>query len=111
MLSRDPGAAAAHMGRLIDRPAERQPDGALRVETGAGRADFVFLDRATLAKRHPGVAIDTLPDEGAVTLAVRVADVGSAAKAVGKRAVVATNSVVKVAPPEANGVILELLAG
>lgn len=108
MLSRDAAAAAAHMGRLIDRQPERLADGALRVETGSGRGDFVFLDRATLEKRHPGVSLAGIPDEGAITIALTVADAKSAAAAVGAKAAVKSPKVVKVAPAEANGVILEL---
>ena len=107
MLSKDPMSAAAHMGRLIDRPVEKVGDGALKVVTGAGRGDFIFLDRTALERRHQGVSLAGIPDEGAVTIAVRVADAGAAAKAVGPRAVVKTPGVVKVAPAEANGVILE----
>ncbi len=108
MLSLDPAKAAAHMGRLIDREPERLADGALRVETGSGRGDFVFLDRATLERRHPGVSLAGIPDEGAMTLAVTVTDAKAAAKAVGAKAAVAGPKVVKVAPADANGVILEL---
>ena len=108
MLSKDPKAAAAHMGRLIDRPAETLADGARRVQTGANRADFVFLDRATLEKRHAGLDLAGIPAEGAMTIAVKVADLARAAKAVGTRAAVADARVVKVAPRDANGVILEL---
>lgn len=111
MLSRDPGAAAAHMGRLIDRPAEPLADGALRVATGANRGDFVFLDRATLERRHPGVPLAGIPDEGAVTLSVAVADIAKAKAALGARSAVATDRVAKVAPADANGVILEFKAG
>ena len=110
MLSKDPGKAAAHMARLIDRPVETLADGANRVETGSGRGDFVFLDRATLAKRHPRVPLDSLPEEGGVTLALRVGDLAAARKAVGAKACVADASAIKVAPAEANGVILELRA-
>jgi hypothetical protein len=108
MLSPDPTAAAAHMGRLIDRTPERLADGALRVETGSGRGDFVFLDRATLERRHPGVPLAGVPDETAITLALTVMDAKAAAKAVGAKAAVANARTVKVAPAEANGVILEL---
>ena len=83
MLTRDPKAAAAHMTRLIDRPAEALADGAVRVPSGGQRADFVFLDRTVLAKRHPGVSLAGLPDEGAVGLRIAVADVAAAAKAAG----------------------------
>lgn len=110
MLATDPMTAAKHMGRLIDRPVEPDADGALKVATGAGRGDFVFLDRATLEKRHPGVSLAGIPDEGAITIALRVGDVGAAAKAVGARAAVKTHDVVKIAPSEANGVILEFRA-
>ena len=96
------------MGRLIDRQPERLADGALRVVTGSGRGDFVFLDRATLEKRHPGVPLDGVPEETAITLALTVADAAAAARAVGTKAAVVTPGMVKVAPAEANGVILEL---
>jgi hypothetical protein len=108
MLSPDPTTAAAHMGRLIDRTPELLADGALRVETGSGRGDFVFLDRATLERRHPGVSLDGVPEETAITIALTVADAKSAAKAVGDKAAVVGPKIVKVAPAQANGVILEL---
>ena len=110
MLAKEPMAAAAHMGRLIDRPVEKLGDGALKVATGAGRGDFVFLDRAALERRHPGVSLAGIPAEGAITIALRVRDAAAAAKAVGPRAVVKAPGVVKVAPADANGVILEFRA-
>lgn len=108
MLAIDPAAAAAHMGRLIDRQPERLDDGALRVETGSGRGDFVFLDRATLERRHPGVSLAGIPDEGAITIALTVDNAEAAAAAIGTKVAVKGPKVVKVAPAEANGVILEL---
>ena len=111
MLAADPAKAAAHMGRLIDRTPERLADGALRVETGSQRGDFVFLDRPTLERRHPGVSLAGIPDEGAITLALTVSDANAAARAVGSKAAVVTPKAVKVAPTEANGVILELAQG
>lgn len=110
MLSKEPKAAAAHMSRLIDRPVQPMPDGALRVETGAGRCDFVFVDRATLEKRHPGVSLAGIPDEGAITMSVVVKDLAKAKASVGARCAFADATAVKVAPSEANGVILELKA-
>ncbi|MBS0242908.1 MAG: VOC family protein [Proteobacteria bacterium] len=106
MLSKDPLAAAKHMGRLIDREPERLADDAFRVETGAGRGDFVFLDQATLERRHPGVSLSGVPDEGAVTIALRVADAKAAADSVGPKAAIRDASTVKVAPRDANGVLL-----
>lgn len=111
ILSLDPKAAAAHMTRLIDQPAEAEDDGALRVPSGGTRGDFVFLDRATLERRHPGVPLAGLPEEGAVTLALRVADDAAMAKVLSRRACVAAPGLVKIAPAEASGVILELATG
>jgi len=70
ILARDAAGAAAQMARLIARDAVRDPDGAMRVPSGPGRADLVFLDRATLAARHPGVSLDGLPDEGGAALVI-----------------------------------------
>jgi hypothetical protein len=69
------------MARLIDAAPTRQDDGAWRVPTGGARADLVFLDRATLAGRYPGAAIDALADEGAAALVLRVADLARAREA------------------------------
>ena len=68
VLTADPAKAAAQAGHLLDRPVEAEADGAHRVPTGAGRADLVFLEQATLAARHPGVPLDGLPREGAAAL-------------------------------------------
>ena len=111
MLSKSPERAAAHMGRLIDRPVETEPDGAKRVRTGSGRGDFVFLGRDVLEARHPGVPLQGLPEEGGVTMAVRVADMGAATRALGAKACVCGPTLLKVAPAEANGVLLELKTG
>jgi hypothetical protein len=80
------------------------------VATGSNRADFVFLDRTMLEKRHPGVPLAGVPEEGAISIVLDVADAGAAAKAVGALASVATPTCVKVAPKDANGVILVLEA-
>jgi hypothetical protein len=96
------------MSRLIDRPVQTMPDGALRVEAGSGRCDFVFLDRAMLEKRHPGVSLAGIPDEGAITMSVVVKDISKAKAAIGAKCAFATANNVKVAPVDANGVLLEL---
>ncbi len=111
MLSTDPAAAAAHMSRLIDMPVETEDDGARRVATGAGRGAFVFVNRAMLKARHPGVSLAGLPDEGAVVLALRVEDADQAAKALGTLGRTTEPGVVKVAPPEANGVLVVFAEG
>ncbi len=109
MLTPDPKAAGAHMTRLIDQPAEALADGAVRVQSGGNRADFIFLDHATLAKRHPGVPLEGLPAEGAVGLRIGVADVAAAAKAVGPAAIVGERSVT-VPASAATGVMISFEA-
>ncbi len=111
MLSKDPEAAAAHMSRLIEMPVDTESDGAKRVETGAGRGAFVFLDRAMLEARHPGVSLAGLPDEGAVVLALRVEDAEKAAIALGAMGQLTEPGVVKVAPQVTNGVMLVFTEG
>ncbi len=111
MLSADPAAAAAHMSHLIDMPVETEDDGAKRVETGAGRGAFVFVDRAILEARHPGVPMAGLPDEGAVVLALRVEDADKTGAALGGNGLAVAPGVVKVAPVNANGVLVVFAEG
>jgi hypothetical protein len=111
LVSANPRQAAEHMSRLIDRPVTTDDDGALRVTSGGTRGAFVFLDRATLEKRHPGVPLDGLPQEGGVTLALRVANADAAKSAVGGRGVTTKPGSITVPPRYANGVILEFAQG
>jgi len=67
IVAPDPRAAADHMARLIERPVEAEPN-SFRVRSGGTRADFLFSDRAAFAARHPGGALDALPDHGAIGL-------------------------------------------
>jgi hypothetical protein len=105
VLARDPAAAAAHMARLLDREVVAEPDGAIRVATGGSRADLVFLTRAALAARHPGVALDGLPEEGGAALVLGTKDLAAAARAVG-----AEGATVAVPPSRATGVLLRFVA-
>jgi hypothetical protein len=100
VLARDPAAAAAHMSRLIDREVVRDADGAVRVPSGGGRADFVFLDRATLAARHPGAALDGLPEEGGAAVVIGTRDLAAAKRIAGEI----------VPPSRATGVLLHFVA-
>lgn len=111
LVSPNPQDAAAHMSRLIDQPVTKDDDGALRVVSGGNRGAFVFLDRATLEKRHSGVSLDGMPREGGVTLALRVANADTAKSAVGARGVTTKPGSITVPPRYANGVILELAQG
>jgi hypothetical protein len=111
LLAKNPRAAAEHMARLIDQPAAPEADGAFKVASGGERGAFVFLDRPTLEKRHPGVALDGLPEEGGVALVLRIARADAAADVLGGRAVRSGPGVLNVPPKFANGVILELVEG
>jgi hypothetical protein len=106
VLARDPAASAAHMAKLIDRAVEKEPDGAFRVPSGSTRADFVFLSRAQLAARHPGVALDGLPEEGGAALVIGTKDLAAAARAVGAP----SGGTVAVPPTRATGVLLHFVA-
>ena len=105
VLAADPAAAASELARLTDRAPEREPDGAHRVPTGAGRADIVFLDRAALAARHPGVAPDALPPDGPAALVLGTTDAAAAARAFGT----APGAPILAPPSRATGVLLRLL--
>lgn len=105
-LSKNPKAAAEQMAGLIDSTGSIAADGAHVVPTGAGRADIVFLDRATLAARHPGVSLDGLPEEGAAALVLATKDLAGAAKALGT----APGATVAVPAARATGVLLRFVA-
>jgi hypothetical protein len=105
VLARDPAGAAAQMAQLIDRTPEAEPDAAFRVPSGGGRADFVFLARAQLAARHPGIALDGLPQEGGAALVLGTRDMAAAAKALGS----AAGAVVAAPPSRATGVLLRFV--
>jgi hypothetical protein len=75
------------------------------VPTGSTRGDFVFLTRAQLAARHPGVALDGLPEEGGAALVLGTRDMAAAARALGT----APGATVAVAPTRATGVLLRFV--
>jgi catechol 2,3-dioxygenase-like lactoylglutathione lyase family enzyme len=109
VLAVDPRAAAQHLARLIDGGAEETPDGSFHVATGPERGVFVFLDRAVLARRHPGVPLEKLPAEGGITLTLEVADLDAAAACVGDLGLRGARNIT-VPPDSATGVLLELTA-
>lgn len=105
-----PDGAAAHMARLIEGEARPEADGTVRVPSGPGRADFVFMTRQALQARHPGAALDGVREEGVAGLALVADDPDAAAKAIGRAAVRRAGSVV--APPGlATGIMLAFEAG
>ncbi|HEX8165977.1 MAG TPA: VOC family protein [Beijerinckiaceae bacterium] len=109
IVSADPQKDAAHMARLLDEPVRRDPDGALRVAPGGGRAAFVFLTREALARRYPGVPLEGLPP-GPASLVLATDDLDAAARALGPTAVRSGKSVC-VPPAAANGVLLAFEKG
>lgn len=111
LLSGDPRAAAAHMGRLLDRAPARQGDGAWCLPSGDARADFVFLDRRALASRHPGGITDALADEGAAALVLRVADIGQAREALAQVPAAGSAGRLVVPASHASGLLLVFEAG
>jgi hypothetical protein len=106
MLTGDPRAAAAEMGALLIQSPRQDADGAWVLPTGPNRADLVFLDRAILAARHPGISLDGLPEEGAAALVLGTRDYAGAARALG----VSTAGAVGVPASRATGVLLRFLA-
>ena len=105
IVARDPEAAAAHMARLIAGEATRQDDGTLRVPSGSDRADFLFQNRETLARRFPEMSLAGLAAEGAAALVLAADSMSAAAEAVGELGT-ARDGRVCVPPLHANGIIL-----
>jgi hypothetical protein len=105
IVSTEPADDAAHLGRLIDRAARAEPDGALAVPSGSDRADFVFLTRDQLGRRYPGVPLAGLPERGGAGLVIATSDLALVEKAVGADAF-RSGRTVCVAPAAANGPLL-----
>jgi len=105
VVSPEPARDAAQLGRMIDRDAQAEPDGAVAVPSGSDRADFVFLTKGQLGRRYPGVSLAGLPERGGAGLVLATSDLGAAAKAAGN-AGVRSGGAVCVAPAAANGTLL-----
>jgi hypothetical protein len=104
LVAPQPEKDAAQLARMIDRESRPERDGAVAVPSGADRADFVFLTRAQLEKRYPGVALAPLPERGAAGLVI-AADLTAAEKALGAAAR-RSGDAICVAPAEGNGTLL-----
>jgi catechol 2,3-dioxygenase-like lactoylglutathione lyase family enzyme len=99
-----PEEAASRLASLIDVQVEPGKEG-LRVPTVPGRGEFLFLSHEAFLARHPSARRESLPEEGAAALVLRVADLDAAARAVGEAASGDTGTVT-VAPERASGVML-----
>jgi len=106
MLAADAAAAALQLGRLVDREPQALPDGAWRVVSGAGRADFELMPRAVFAARHPGADLGGLSDEGVAALVLRVTDPGATRRALGSLPCTFAAGAIAVPATLANGVML-----
>ncbi|QPF86595.1 VOC family protein [Bradyrhizobium genosp. L] len=104
IVSPDPATDAAHLSEMIDIATRTEADGATAVPSGGDRADFVFLTRAQLGKRYPGVALDGLPDRGGAGLVI-AADLAATEKALGATGVKSGGNIC-VPPAAANGTLL-----
>lgn len=107
VLCADPKAAAAHLGRLIDQPAEADGE-CWRVPTGGTRADILFYDAAVFASRYPDAVREGAASEGAVALVLASADFDGAKAALGPRAT-AHDGVLSVPASAANGIVVSFL--
>lgn len=107
VLTGDPAAAAAQLGRLIDRPAVADGD-AYRVASGGTRADFLFYDAAGFARRYPDPVRQGAAPEGAVALVLATSDIEAAGKALGTSGV-PHGAAVSAAADAANGIIVSLV--
>lgn len=105
VLARDPGEAARQMARLIASEASAGEGGSVRVATAPGRGEFLFLSADAFRARHSSVDCGRLPEEGVAALALSVADLDAASRAVGPD-VVRDGSGLAVPADRANGVML-----
>ncbi len=108
LVAPDPAKESAHLSKLIDREARREADGAIAVQSGGDRADFVFATKDQLAARYPGVPLAGLPERGAVGL-VMAADLSAAEKALGSSGVRSDHAIC-VPPAAANGTLLAFVS-
>jgi len=100
----EPAKDAAHLGRMIDREARNEQDGAVAVPSGSNRADFIFLTRQQLAKRYPEVSLAGLQERGGAGLVI-AADLAATEKALGSAAI-RSGGAICVPPASANGTLL-----
>lgn len=110
IVTAEPAKDAAHLSRLIDRAGHAETDGAITVPSGGDRADFVFLTKAQLAARYPGVSLAGLPEHGGAGLVLASHDLAATEAALGSTAIKSGHSVC-VAPASATGTLLAFVAG
>ena len=108
IISVDPKAAAEHMSRLIEEPVAFA-GGVWRVHSGGKRADFLFYDAESFAKRYPAVVRADAAPEGAAALVIGTVDLAAATKALGSIGI-AHDGIVSVPASAANGTVVSFVA-
>jgi catechol 2,3-dioxygenase-like lactoylglutathione lyase family enzyme len=108
ILSADPKVAAGHMSRLIDEPVS-SANGIWRVHSGGKRADFLFYDAGSFAKRYPAAVRAGAAPEGAAALVIGTTDLTAATKALGSVGV-AHDGIVSAPASAANGTVVSFVA-
>jgi hypothetical protein len=103
----EPAKDAAHLGRMIDREARNEQDGAVAVPSGSDRADFIFLTRQQLAKRYPEVSLAGLQERGGAGLVI-AADLAATEKTL-RSAAIRSGNAICVPPAAANGTLLAFI--
>lgn len=105
IIAQDPHDAAQHMAHLIDSAVQPLDDGSYRVDSGPGRAYFMYMTKSLFSSRHNIEDNASLPDEGAAALVLRVRSLDAAVRHAGPQAVVQADHVT--VPAEyATGVML-----
>jgi catechol 2,3-dioxygenase-like lactoylglutathione lyase family enzyme len=107
VVSGDAKAAAEHMSRLIDQPVSQASDAWL-VHSGSKRADLLFCDPATFAKRYPEAVRAGAPPEGGAAIAIGTADLAAATKTLGSLGI-AHDGAVSVPASAASGVVVSFV--
>lgn len=109
VVARDPAALAAPYARLFDRGATELPDG---IAVATGNTPILFLTRAAIAARYPGVDLAGLPEEGLAGFVIRVRDGAAAKTAVGAAGVaIGRAGAIAIPPARARGALIELRPG
>lgn len=105
IIAQDPQDAAHHMAHLIDSTAQPLEDGSYRVDSGPGRAYFMYMTKSLFSSRHNIDDNAALPTEGAAALVLRARSLDAVARHVGPQALVQADHVT-VPAQRATGVML-----
>jgi Glyoxalase-like domain len=108
LVTPEPAKDAAQLSRMIDRDGRQAGDGIVVVPSGPDRADFVFMTKAQLGGRYPGIPLDVLPEHGSAGLVIS-ADLTAAERALGAVGV-RSGEAICVPPAASTGTLLAFVA-